>query len=777
MSDKSQMDDTATGNHVMDSLEAALDHGAADKIDSIMSALPDTERDCLLRKVADGALQSKRWSVAEGALQRLVEKDAASQLQHNLARNFVALQEHRPQAYQAVIEAANDSRFQIAASASGMPTIHFSEQPGRATSFSIGNDPLKGVGVLFGKLKPDIDRGACLGLCGIGDGYLLNALAQKPPKLFMTMQQTIHIIEPQPQVLMLCMMMHDYSGAAGPIKQPRFRWFVGPDWQRVAEDELLGDLLTPLPALTINQGINAAVIATGLQVIQSKLGAADTGRKTEIEAYYSHVNEKDLINRFGSFPVVPPRVLLITTRFSTVLQYSTRDAAEAFGQLGWETMTIIEPSDWQRCNTLYMRKALADFKPDFVFQIDHLRHEHGDLFPPQLPFACWIQDHLPNLCNANAGAAVKARDFVLSGMGSLFVQQHSYPRRQVVDLPQLSRVPMRPTEWNSDGEDIVYVSNWSKTAGQIVPELLERFSNPPALRTLVEKCCNTIVDRYSAGKTVATHYDVRLILNDSEVATGVNITLPAMKDEVVNVIFDRLNNTLYRHQALQWAAETSRSLGLQLALYGRGWDTNPVFAPYARGPVAAGEALELLTRRSKINLQLEPYACFSHARLLSGLFAGGFYLIRDNPFNHLTQELLNFVDRHFDAGVCSVPQARAAVKDSYREKLEEVLTRCACLGEQVDPIGMVRDWQRGGTLIAQAISLPRLDEVLFDDRVSFEANVRRYINNAELRYEISTAQRQNTQSRLSYKAGLDRVVRAIGKLLTSESTVNKAQAA
>ena len=40
---------------------------------------------------------------------------------------------------------------------------------------------------------------------------------------------------------------------------------------------------------------------------------------------------------------------------------------------------------------------LAEFKPDLVFQIDHLRYEHGDLFPPELPFVCWIQDHLANL--------------------------------------------------------------------------------------------------------------------------------------------------------------------------------------------------------------------------------------------------------------------------------------------------------------------------------------------------------------------------------------------
>ncbi len=771
------MHDTSPGGSLIDSLEPALARRDAEKVESLLAGRPSAESDKALRAIADSALQARRWLLAQVALQRLNVKDVACHLQFNLARNFAALQEHRPAAYEVLATAPADSRFQIAASATGLPTIFFTDRPGHATSFSANNDPLKAVGGLFGQLKAEIDHGAAFALCGLGDGYLLNALAQKPPSLYMTMQQTIHLIEPQTQVLILNMMVHDYSADAGPIKQPRFRWHVGREWRQQMEADCFGDLLTPLPALTINQGIDSATITAAIEEIQQIYTANDAVRKVEVETHYATVRQDEWVNRFSSFPNQPPRVMLYTTRFSTVLQYSTRDAAQAFGQLGWEAMVVIEPSDWQRCGPAHIRKAMAEFKPDLIFQIDHLRHEHGDLFPPQLPFACWIQDHLPNLCHPGAGEGVKLRDFVLSGMGSLFVQQHSYPRRQIVDLPQLARVPMRPTEWTSDGEDIIYVSNWSKTAEQIVPDILKRFSQPPELAALVAKCCTAVIDRYAAGQTVSTFYDVRLMLTECEKATGLTINKPALKDEVINVIFDRLNNTLYRHQALQWSAEVVRSMGLQLALYGNGWDTHPTLAAYARGPVKAGEELELLTRRSKISLQLEPYACFSHARLLSGLFAGGFFLVRDHPFNHLTQELLNFVDRQFDADACSVEQARAAVKESYREKLEEMLVRCACLGEQVDPIGMVRDWQRGGTLIAQGTSLPRLTDVLFDDRASLEVKVRRFINNAQLRYDVSTEQRQNTQSRLSYRAGLDRVVRAIGKLIAAETAVSKAQAA
>ncbi len=771
------MIDTSSQATLISSLEAAFTRGEGGVVDSILSTHSPADCEAALRELAAKAIQTKQWLIAQGAFSRMTQRDVPCELQYNLARNLIALQEYRPAVYAAVMVAPNDVRYQIAASSTGLPTIHFSDRPGHTTSFSINDNPQQGAMAVFAKLKNEIARGIPIALCGMGDGYLINTLAHKPPTLFLTMQHPVYIIEPQAQILMLNLMVHDYSAENGPIHQPRFRWFVGPGWQQAYETEVLVELLTPLPAMSINQGMDGARIGAGLQMALSKLSAADLARKAEIEAYYANVPDEHWANAFGSFPDRQPRVLMITTRFSTVLQYSTKDAAQAFGQLGWEALTVIEPSDWQRCGGAYIRKMLADFKPDFVFQIDHLRHEHGDLFPPQLPFACWIQDHLPNLCNSTAGSNVNLRDFVLSGMGSLFVQQHGYPRRQVVDLPQLSRVPMRPTEWTSDGDDLVYVSNWSKPAGEVVSELLNKYSNPPALKSLIELACSKIMDRYAAGDTVSTYYDVRQILGECERTTGIGISSTQAKDQIVNALFDRLNNTLYRHQSLLWAADLAKSMGLQLALYGRGWENHPALSPYARGVVKAGEELEMLTRRSKINLQLEPHACFSHARLLSGLFAGGFYLIRDNPFNHLTQELLNFIDRHFDSNVCTVEQARREVKEQHREALESTLARCACLAEQVDPIGMVRDWQRGGTLIPQSVSLPRLPEVLFHSRDSLEAAIKRYINNPQLRYDISTEQRQNTQSRLSYKAGLDRATRTIARLLSTEPNPGQARAA
>src|SRR3954470_1406942 len=106
--------------------------------------------------------------------------------------------------------------------------------------------------------------------------------------------------------------------------------------------------------------------------------------------------------------------MVVTTRFSTVLQYSSRDSADAFARLGWDTKLLIEPSPSHGLNRIAIRAALAEFKPDLGFLIDHLRQESGTSSPPELPVICWVQDHLSNLTSADVARTIARRDFVLT---------------------------------------------------------------------------------------------------------------------------------------------------------------------------------------------------------------------------------------------------------------------------------------------------------------------------------------------------------------------------
>ena len=110
-----------------------------------------------------------------------------------------------------------------------------------------------------------------------------------------------------------------------------------------------------------------------------------------------------------------------------------------------------------------------------------------------------------------------------------------------------------------------------------------------------------------------------------------------------------------------------------------------------------GPDLEALTRRSKILLQLEPYACYTHQRMLDALLAGGFTLVRSHPINTLR-----------DPGPAVPRRARACQDQLDRRKrwkrnsppLQEQFNRCSTNAADIRAMGDVVDIVRGGTAAA-----------------------------------------------------------------------------
>jgi hypothetical protein len=503
-------------------------------------------------------------------------------------------------------------------------------------------------------------------------------------------------------------------------------------------------------------------------------------------------------------------VLLLTTRLSTVLQYSTRDTAAAFERLGWNARVLIEPTPHHRVLRTAIRAALADFKPDLVFQIDHLRHEHGGLFPRNLPFACWIQDHLPHLATRDAGARVGPTDFVLTDATATYVNKFGYPRRQCIALPKLTAATnadhLHPLPSAGEGkgegeasdvgrhnmpvgrlafpphpnplpqgergpsEDIVFVSNASHTPDAMIEQALKTYGHSTDTRQLIGACCRRMIATYSAGQSLPTYSAVCAVLRQT--LTDLRLSLPAEAfDVLARWLTHPFNDALYRQQALGWAADVASELGLTLALYGTGWEKHPRFAPFARGPVGYGEPLTDLTRRSRINLQVVPYLCL-HQRLLDGLMAGGIFLVRTHPADVAPAALLDFLERNIDASVRDTPALAASLPMSLRPELDELLDACRpclCTTGDEDVVTMVRDWQESGQLVPGEGPLPLLRETSFDDAQSLRDRVERFVTAPVLRESISDAQRMSVSRRLTYDAGIRRVVDRMRGLL-SEGT-------
>ncbi len=674
---------------------------------------------------------------------------------------------HRPEIYRELINCTADRSITILRGKGGLLTLAAPDPSGQSVSLSRGNDPIFSTVEILSEIKTAWTAGQPIALRGLGDGYVLSALAASPPALLLGRQQAVFVIESDARLVMAALMLHDYSGPQGPIRQHRFRWFIGPDWGAQFEKEFFSDPFLPFPLAQVGQGPNSNAIEPILRQIGAKLVEFDQRLADEARDIYSRIDAETFADLFSDQPSRPPRILLLTSRFTTVLQYSTRDAAEGFTSLGWQTRVLIEPSAHQSRMKQAMLREIVEFKPDLVFVIDHLRHEYEGILPDGLPFVCWIQDHLPNLCNPEVGSKIGLRDFILTGMGTRFIGDYHYPAHQIVDLPNLARIPQRPAAWVSDGLDLAYTSNWSKSTEEVVDDILSYASSPPQLRAIAQTACARILAVYERGESLATQLAIRQQIELAQHDCGLAIAEPRLVDTVVNLFWDRLNNHLYRHQALIWVADLAQRRGLKFGLFGRGWERHPVLSKYAMGFVKPGPELEEMVRRTKINLQIEPFACFTHPRLLSGLFAGGFFLVRDHPFNVLPSRLLNFLADH--AGQAeTMAQALVAVSPDKREELQSLLHACREMGEQADIVQMTRNWHRSGLIVPHAPALANLPDVTFTDPVTLQQKVERFLADANLRGCIGDSQRRDLQGRLSYSAGLNRACRRIEQLLRSE---------
>src|SRR5205085_12115678 len=124
-----------------------------------------------------------------------------------------------------------------------------------------------------------------------------------------------------------------------------------------------------------------------------------------------------------------------------------------------------------------------------------------------------------------------------------------YPARQCLEFRKLSRVPQRPREWNSDGEDLIYVSNWSQRPEAVAQQLITELSrHAPA--ELIEKCCAQMMALYARQESLWTPGDVRRLVDRTREQSGLALLPDDLLLHVVMQLFDRLNVCLYRQQGL-----------------------------------------------------------------------------------------------------------------------------------------------------------------------------------------------------------------------------------
>ena len=493
-----------------------------------------------------------------------------------------------------------------------------------------------------------VKTGKPLFLAGIGAGYELMEFFDAQPKMTLWKKQAIYVVERSADIFRLNLEIHDWKKI---LTSGRIFFFVGKKVNQQLRD-FFRNALRPLPEVILfyemtqqeNQPLVARVVKTIRDITENRKKETDRLLR-QTNRYYDSLSDKDWQRIFSARRERALRILLVTCKFSTFVQYCTRDAARGFEALGHQTRTMIEKDSIDRPSSLDTMRNVASFKPDVIFMIDYLRTYFGSILHKSIPFVCWVQDQLPHLFNEQAAKAIGKRDIVLLGYD--FKQpllELDYPRGNLfrLPLPTNSKVyrPMKLSKKEMEKYhcEVSYVSHASAPPEQAFTDLLSQVSDLET-KEILKVMFELVKERFYTEKDCYSEEDYESLLLEAEERKGVTITNSKARAVILSRFWHVVGNAFRKQLPLEWVAED----GYDLRLYGRNWQNHPRLSKYAQGIARNGQELCRIYNASQINIQV----CAGgnlHPRLIDGLASGGFFLVKYHPSDHEEGELAGYFD-------------------------------------------------------------------------------------------------------------------------------------
>lgn len=671
------------------------------------------------------------------------------------ARNMLALQRRDPELADEIENAPTTGAVRIITANDGRETLALSGHP--ENPLCPGGSPSAVVEQTEQRLAEIPDPSRSIALAGVGCGAALTRLADEKPDI-VGRERVVYVVEPNTEIFRSAMMLHDWSAGEGPLARGRFVLCVGSAWKERLASTLTPDSRLPPPEKAIRLCPDPTATRDEMRRVAAAIGDTIRARRASLASVYAPRTPADIAARLRRPGV---RVMLLTTRYSTVLQHSTRHFAEGFDRAGAETRIVIEQHPWEQHLIASLLGEVERFTPDLVIQIDHHRHETPDVIPPQVPFVCIIQDNLPNLLSRDAAAKMGPTDFAAGSWVRRYVLEHAYPASRSIEIPRLTRTPAAPAVHTGGGVDLLYVSNHSATPDRALELAAASVDDANTEgQKFVRACARALIEHYDSGAIIEDSLDLDTFVEQICSVRGLRTPSLDTLRAIADILGTTVNNALYRQQGLRWAADVAGQLGLTLRIHGKGWEENPEFAPHAAGPLDYAD-LPAETSRARFCLVLEPYFPTQHQRALDTWVWGGLPLIRRRARDDRQQA--------FNAWLAEIPPEidtlEAALEhlgdraDDFRRVHDAQVGLHAWDGPG-DQLALARERQRRGIGYLNELP-PRYDETSFRDRDALADIVRTLIDDPALYEQIRLTQHDWARPRFSYELGAKRLLEQV----------------
>ncbi len=322
-----------------------------------------------------------------------------------------------------------------------------------------------------------------------------------------------------------------------------------------------------------------------------------------------------------------PKILFITSRFTTVLQYHTRDCKAAAEKMGLETELMIEKDRLLTgFNGTVQMRQISKFKPDIIFCIDHFRSERGYI-PDEVVWITWIQDDLPHILNPETPLKFIERDFVMNHFITWNVIKNvGYPDSRTMDAPIVANgnlyKPYELTEEEKEryGADICMVCH-AADAEEYMSDILDRFQGS-SFKMVIENLLNDY-SRLVMGEGVILYKKediaefIKEYFKEFYSRECPRQLLSFMTEEMM-----RFSQRIFRQALADWLIEAGYE---NLKLWGNGWKKSPKYKKYAMGAAENGEVLSKILQSTKIVLG-NNFNVTGAARAWESMLSGTFYM-------------------------------------------------------------------------------------------------------------------------------------------------------
>lgn len=341
-----------------------------------------------------------------------------------------------------------------------------------------------------------------------------------------------------------------------------------------------------------------------------------------VKCYYEN-HADDIINRIR---MQKPKIVFWTSRFTTALQYHTRDCMSAAVRCGCEVELWIEPDGIHRIREKDSIQFLARFKPDIIFSIDHFRFEK-EYIPKEVLWMTWIQDDLPYIVNKATPLKLAERDFIMNHfVGWDVIENVGYPTARLMDAPIVANnyiykpYDLTDEERKKYGADICMVCHASDVEDYI-SHLLEQLEKPwekHIIEMLLSDYCEMVMRE---GVCLYTREEMKGFIKEYA-ETFYNINFSVQFIDLFSYKMMELNQRIFRQALADWLIEAGYH---NIKLWGNGWQKSPKYKLYAMGAAQNGEVLSKILQSTKIVLGNNVNATGA-ARAWESMLSGAFYM-------------------------------------------------------------------------------------------------------------------------------------------------------